>query len=150
MNCLTHVFIDQWDKSMPRKRLDRVRLGQHFKTKILHNVTVRLISNFSKLFQRQFSVPFGIVAAVRFTRSHKYCCLVLQQIHFFTGRAHHQLWLCRRFTKITRSSSLLLLVWRKHMNNVAMLNYSREQWRHSPLFRLNRLRSKAKNALNQV
>ena len=84
---------------------------------------------------------------VRFTRSHKYCCFVLQQKQFLTGRAHHQLWLCHKFT---RSSSLLLLVRRKPINSGAMLHYSREQWRHSPLFWPDSVRFKAKNALNWV
>jgi len=73
-----------------------------------------------------------------------------KKTQFFTGRIHHKLWLCRMFTKITRSISLLLLVRRNHMNSVAILHCSREQWRHSPMFRPDRVRSKAKNALNRV
>ena len=94
--------------------------------------------------------------------------------------APHKLWLWRRFIKITRISSLLLIMRRNHMNRVVMslftwtvkhcytiqwtlkhastvhvnsgpwLYCSREQWRHSPLFRPDRVRFKAKNVLNRV
>ena len=99
------------------------------------------------------TMPFGIVDAGEVHSQPQiflFDIASLQQIYFFTGRVHYQLWLCRRFTKITRSSSLLLLVWRKHINNAAWLYCSREHWRHFPLFRSDRVWYKAKNTLNRV
>jgi hypothetical protein len=37
-----------------------------------------------------FKCRLVLCLRVRFTRSNKYCCLELQQKHFFIGRAHHQ------------------------------------------------------------
>jgi hypothetical protein len=37
-----------------------------------------------------------------------------------------------------------------HVNSGTWLYYSREQWSHSPLFRPDRIRPKAKNTLNRV
>jgi len=82
---------------------------------------------------------------VRFTCSHIYCCLVKQKTQFFTSRTHHKPWLCRRFKKAAFCCFL-------HGEITWTLYHSplfSEQWRHSPLFQLDRVRSKAKNALNR-
>jgi hypothetical protein len=56
---------------------------------------------------------------VRFTRSHRYCCLVKQKTQFYFGRTHHKLWLCRKFNK-----NIIYVLCKQQL-----LHCSREQWR---------------------